>query len=143
MKIGPELKIGYYAQEHLQALDENATLLDELQKSDPVDFYSGKGFLKRFLFTDEQINNAVRFLSGGQKSRLQLAKFLSTNPDILVLDEPTNHLDLRTVLSLENFLKSYTGTLILVSHDQNLVKNVVDRIYRLIDGKLRELIDQG
>ena len=89
------------------------------------------------MFTDAQINSQVKYLSGGQKSRLQLAKFLGTNPDVLILDEPTNHLDLKTVISLEKFLMEYTGTLVLVSHDRELVEKVVDKIYLLNDGQLQ------
>ena len=129
--IGPGLKIGYYAQEHLEALDPNATMIEEIQKAVPLHHYDAIAYLKKFLFTPNQIKLEVRFLSGGQKSRLQLAKFLATNPDILVLDEPTNHLDLKTVLALENFLINYETTLILVSHDQELVENVTDTIYSL------------
>jgi len=134
--FGAELKIGYYAQEHLQALNEHDTMIGELQKTKDVPHYDAIAYLKRFLFTKDQIVSDVRFLSGGQKSRLQLAKFLSTSPDILILDEPTNHLDLKTVLALENFLKDYQGTLILVSHDRELVTNVVYKTYDLRDGKL-------
>lgn len=136
-RIGPALKLGYYAQEHLQALDEHSNLVDELQKSAPFTHYDAISYLKKFLFHENQIKMEVRFLSGGQKSRLQLAKFLATNPDILILDEPTNHLDLKTVLALENFLKDYPGALILVSHDRQLVDNVVDTVYELKDGKLK------
>lgn len=136
-RIGPGLKLGYYAQEHLQALDEHSNLIDELQKSAPFAHYDAISCLKKFLFHENQIKMEVRFLSGGQKSRLQLAKFLATNPDILVLDEPSNHLDLKTVLALENFLKDYPGALILVSHDRELVANVVNTVYELKDGKLK------
>jgi len=110
----------------------------ELQKANPKSYYDAVAYLKRFLFTTDQIKSRVRFLSGGQKSRLQLAKFLSTNPDILVLDEPANHLDLKTVLALEIFLKDYEGTLILVSHDRELVKNVTNKRFVLRGGKLHE-----
>jgi ATPase subunit of ABC transporter with duplicated ATPase domains len=65
-----------------------------------------------------------------------LAKFLGTSPDILILDEPTNHLDLKTVLALENFLLDYSGTLVLVSHDRELVERVTNKVYRLAEGKL-------
>lgn len=138
VRIGDGLKLGYYVQEHLEALDENLNLVDELQKSKPLPHYDAIAYLKKFLFTDDQIRSEIRFLSGGQKSRLQLAKFLATDPDILVLDEPTNHLDLKTVLALENFLKEYLGTLILVSHDRELVKNVVEITYELKDGRLTQ-----
>lgn len=136
--LGPNLIIGNYTQDHLDSLDENATPAQELQKSVNVEWYKGIGYLKRFMFSDSQINSAVKYLSGGQKSRLQLAKFLGTNPDVLILDEPTNHLDLKTVIALEQFLAEYPGTLILVSHDRELVEKVVDKIYLLADGKLEE-----
>lgn len=137
VNIGPGLKLGYYAQEHLEILDEHATLVEEMQKSAPLAYYDAVGYLKKFLFDKNQARQEVRLLSGGQKSRLQLAKFLATNPDILVLDEPTNHLDLKTVVALERFLVDYSGTLILVSHDRELVGKVVDTVYQLQAGSLK------
>lgn len=136
IRVGNGLKIGYYAQEHLQALDENSSMIEELQKSWAFAWFDAIAYLKKFMFTQEQAQMAVKWLSGGQKSRLQLAKFLATKPDILVLDEPTNHLDLKTVIALERFLKDYSGTLVLVSHDRTLVKNVVDKVYELDGGRL-------
>ena len=135
--LGPGLKIGNYTQDHLDSLDENATLVDELQKSVHIDYHRAEGYLKKFMFSERQIKSEVKYLSGGQKSRLQLAKFLGTNPDVLILDEPTNHLDLKTVIALEQFLIDYPGTLILVSHDRELVEKVVDKIYLLNDGQLQ------
>lgn len=138
--IGPDLQLGYYDQDHQSALNEHETLVGELQKSHPFTHYEAIAYLKRFLFTRNQAVSEVRFLSGGQKSRLQLAKFLSRNPQILVLDEPTNHLDIKTVTSLENYLKDdFTGTLILVSHDRQLISAVVDRQYTLSRGQLTEV----
>lgn len=134
--LGPNLKVGYYTQEHLQALEENATLIDEIQKVMPIDWYKAKAYLQKFMFTKNQIMSQVKYLSGGQKSRLQLAKFLGTNPDVLILDEPTNHLDLKTVLALEKFLLEYPGTLILVSHDRELVEKVTNTVFVLENGKL-------
>ena len=134
--LGPGLKIGYYTQDHLASLDENATLVEEAQKGVGIDQYRAVGYLKKFLFTDAQIRSQVKYLSGGQKSRLQLAKFLGTAPDVLILDEPTNHLDLKTVLALEKFLMEYPGAVVLVSHDLELVEKVTDKTYSLADGKL-------
>ncbi len=139
VQIGSGLRIGYYAQDHLAALDEQLSPLEELQKSKGIYHYDGIAYLKKFLFSAAQIGQPIKLLSGGQKSRLQLAKFLATNPDILVLDEPTNHLDLRTVLALERFLQTYEGTLLLVSHDQHLVRACVQRQMRLNNGLLHEV----
>lgn len=136
--LGPGLKIGNYTQDHLDSLDENATLVDELQKSVHIDYHRAEGYLKKFMFSERQIKSEVKYLSGGQKSRLQLAKFLGTNPDVLILDEPTNHLDLKTVIALEQFLIEYPGTLVLVSHDRELVEKVCDKNYILADGILKE-----
>lgn len=134
--LGPNLKIGYYTQDHLQALDEKNNLVDEIQRSVSIDHFAAGAYLKRFMFSEAQINSQVKYLSGGQKSRLQLAKFLATNPEVLILDEPTNHLDLKTVIALEKFLIDYQGALILVSHDQELVERVVEKNYLLREGKL-------
>ena len=136
VRIGDGLRLGYYSQEHVAALDDQARMVDELQKSAPYPWFEAIGYLKKFMFSEEQAKMQVKWLSGGQKSRLQLAKFLATNPDVLVLDEPTNHLDLKTVVALERFLKDYPGTLILVSHDRELVDNVVDKVYKLENGRL-------
>jgi len=134
--VGTGLKLGVYTQEHLEALDEKLSLVEELRKVLPMDYFMARNYLKGFLFDHNQAEMLVKYLSGGQKSRLQLAKFLGTNPDLLILDEPTNHLDLKTVLSLENFLRDYQGTLILVSHDRELVGKTVDRVLRLEKGQL-------
>ncbi len=135
-RIGDGLKLGYYTQEHLDTLDEGATLIEELQKSRAFPWFEAVAYLKKFMFRQEMGKRKVRYLSGGQKSRLQLAKFLALNPDILLLDEPTNHLDLRTVVALENFLQTYAGTLILVSHDREFENATCNIKYLLTEGKL-------
>ena len=84
------------------------------------------------------MRSKVWTLSGGQKSRLQLALFLHTNPDLLILDEPTNHLDLKSIMALETFLKEFPGTILLVSHDRELVKNTCTKVYTISDHRLVE-----
>ena len=84
----------------------------------------------------DKMNQNGLTLSGGMKRRLMIARALIHEPKFLILDEPTNHLDLKTVLALENFLKDYEGTLVLVSHDRELVRNVVDRTYELKNGTI-------
>ena len=82
------------------------------------------------------MKSKVGLLSGGQKSRLQLALFLYTNPDIIILDEPTNHLDLKSVAALEEFLIEYEGTVLLISHDHDLLRNVCDLAYEIKNNKI-------
>lgn len=136
VKLGVGLHLGYYIQDHAEALDDSTSLIEEIRKSARFNEYQAMAFLKKFFFSEQQAKSPTKYLSGGQKSRLQLAKFLATNPEVLVLDEPTNHLDLKTVLALENFLRDYPGALVLVSHDQELVSQTVDTTYTLEQGKL-------
>ncbi len=137
VRIGDGLKLGYYTQEHLDTLDENNTMVEELQKTKAFSWFDAIAYLKRFMFSPQLIEGKVKYLSGGQKARLQLAKFLAKDPDVLLLDEPTNHLDLRTVVALEKFLQEYEGTVILVSHDREFVENVSQVKYVLSDGVLK------
>lgn len=90
-----------------------------------------KGTLKGLGFLDEDLDKSVNILSGGQKSRLSLAKLLLEKPDILLLDEPTNHLDIDAIAWLERFLKDYKGASLIISHDRYFLDNVVNRIFHL------------
>lgn len=137
-KIGPNLKIGYYSQEHEATLPPEETPLSIFSARHPLFDYEVEAVLKKFFFNKQTIRSKVWTLSGGQKSRLQLALFLYTNPDLLILDEPTNHLDLKSVLALETFLKEYQGTILLVSHDRDLVKNTCQKIFAIKNKKIEE-----
>ena len=130
-KVGPNLRVGYYSQEHSATLPPEETPLSIFANRHPLFDYEVEAILKKFFFNRQTIRSKIWTLSGGQKSRLQLALFLYTNPDLLVLDEPTNHLDLKSVLALETFLKEYEGTVLLVSHDRELVKNTCHRVYTI------------
>lgn len=92
--------------------------------------------LKYLNFSDEKINRKAKNLSGGEKKRLDLAKLLLKKPDILLLDEPTNHLDLESIEWLENYLKSYKGTLIVISHDRYFLDKIVTHIFELENSKI-------
>lgn len=98
--------------------------------------YEAAAVLRKFYFTKQTIKSKVWTLSGGQKARLQLALFLYTNPDILILDEPTNHLDLKSVAALEEFLVDYPGTILLISHDHDLLNNICDIFYEVKNKKI-------
>jgi ATP-binding cassette, subfamily F, member 3 len=135
-KIGPGLKLGYYSQDHQEALDPEITPLDAFMYKYPVYDYQAEHILGKFLFSKQTMRSKVRMLSGGQKSRLQLALFLYSNPDFLILDEPTNHLDIKSVTVLENFLKAYKGALLLISHDRQLIKNLNVDIFEIRDKQI-------
>lgn len=137
VRIGPSVRVGYYAQEH-ETLDPNRTLIEEVREVRPM--YEGEAvsFLGRFLFPYEMVRNRVRDLSGGEQSRLQLAKLVLLDVNFLLLDEPTNNLDLPSCEVLENALDDFEGAVLVISHDRYFLDRVVDRIVELKDGALVE-----
>lgn len=136
-RVGENLKVGYYSQDHLESLPQMSTPLKCFLERFPLRDYQAEEILKKFYFSKQTMNSKIYVLSGGQKARLQLALFLYTNPDVLILDEPTNHLDLKSVAALEDFLKDYEGAVLLISHDRELVTNVCDVIYEVNDRKIQ------
>lgn len=137
IKIGPSSQIGYYAQEH-ETLNYGRTLLDEIRQTAPLSEHVAVTFLQRFLYSYEQIRGRVADLSGGEKSRLQLAKLVLGKPNLLILDEPTNNLDIASIEVLEETLEEFVGTVIVISHDRYFLDKVVDRVIELRDGSLHE-----
>ena len=135
-KIGENLKVGYYSQEHLETLPKDSTPMKCFTDRFPLRDYQAEEILKKFYFSKQTAKSKIWTLSGGQKSRLQMALFLYTNPDLLILHEPTNHLDLKSVAALEEFLKEFQGTVLLISHDRDLVTNVCDLIYEIKSRKI-------
>lgn len=136
-KVGENLKVGYYSQEHEESLIPEMTPIDCFTKRFPIADYEAAAVLKKFYFSKNTIKSKIWTLSGGQKARLQLALFLYTNPDVLILDEPTNHLDLKSVAALEEFLTDYPGTVLLISHDHDLLNNVCDVAYEIKNKKIK------
>ncbi len=118
-------------------MSEYGYLLDEFTKLNGYGFKSEiRGVLKGLGFAEEDFDKTVSILSGGQKSRLALAKLLLQNPDILLLDEPTNHLDIDAISWLEKFLRDYKGSSLVISHDRYFLDNVVNRIFFMERKKL-------
>jgi len=136
-KIGPSVRTGYYAQEH-ETLDPDRTLIEEIRQVRPMYEEEAVAFLGRFLFPYRVTRNRVRDLSGGERSRLQLAKLMLDEPNFLLLDEPTNNLDLPSCEVLETALDEFEGTVLVISHDRYFLDRVVERIVELEDGRLTE-----
>jgi ATP-binding cassette subfamily F protein 3 len=138
IKIGPSNRVGYYAQEH-QTLNDwlHRTPLDYVRDLKAVSEADAVAFLLKMLFSYEQVRQPIHTLSGGERSRLQLARFMLDQPNLLLLDEPTNNLDIRSVEVLETALEDFKGAILAISHDRYFLDRVVDRIIVLKDGALR------
>ena len=131
------MRIGYYAQEH-ETLNPDKTLVEEIRQLKPMYEQQAVSFLGQFLFPYQLVRNRVDQLSGGERSRLQLAKLMLSDANFLLLDEPTNNLDLSSREVLENALDEFAGTVLVISHDRYFLDRVVDRIVEVEEGALAE-----
>ena len=135
--LGTHVGVAYYAQHQLEGLKEANTVLQEIDEVAPKWTNSQeRSLLGAFLFHGDDIDKPVRVLSGGERARLALAKMLVAPEALLCLDEPTNHLDIDSVDMLENALKNFPGTIVLISHDEHLVRAIANRVLDIRDGKL-------
>jgi len=137
VKIGPSVKMGYYAQEH-ETLDYSQTLLEAVRRARPISEQRAVAFLNRYLFMYQQVSQTIGQLSGGERSRLQLALLVLSDANFLLLDEPTNNLDIASAEVLENSLAEFEGTVLVISHDRYFLDGTVDRIVELEYGRLTE-----
>ncbi len=131
--LGHNVLVGYYAQTH-DDLNPNNTVLDEIRLATPFSEESARTFLGRFLFSGDDVYKPISALSGGERSRLALAKLTLLGANFLVLDEPTNHLDLPARQALEAVLAEYDGTLLFVSHDRYFIDALASRVWLIQDG---------
>jgi ATPase subunit of ABC transporter with duplicated ATPase domains len=132
VRLGASLKMGYFAQQSLDVLNADLTVIEQLQNDFPQD---GLGSLRSlagaFQFSGDDTDKKIRSLSGGEKSRLAMARMLYDPPNFLILDEPTNHLDLATKEMLVEALKEFEGTMIFVSHDRMFLRGLGTRVLEL------------
>ena len=137
--LGHNVSLGYYAQNQEDLLDPSVTVFDTLDRIAVGDIRSRlRDLLAQFLFRGEDIDKRVGVLSGGERARLGMARLMLQNHNLLALDEPTNHMDIKSKDILKQALKSYDGTLIVVSHDRDFLDGLVDKLYEFRDGKVRE-----
>jgi len=133
--LGQSVKVGYYSQ-GLDDLDEEQTVLESFLHIKNMPFEDARSYLARFLFQGQDVFRAVGACSGGEKSRLALARLLITEPNLLVLDEPTTHFDIPSREALEHVLMTYPGTILMVSHDRHLVALLAETLLVTGDGKV-------
>ena len=142
--VGQTLNIGYFSQ-HMDAIDPNIRVIDYIkEEASVIDTLDGKidakTLLDRFLFTDELQYSKVKMLSGREKRRLQLVRVLIKNPNILLFDEPTNDLDLYTLEILEDYLLSFKGPILVVSHDRYFLDKICNKLFVFNGGYIEESI---
>jgi ATP-binding cassette, subfamily F, member 3 len=136
-KVGPSIQFGYFSQNSLDVLDPKKTILQEVESRVPN---ATMGFIKSllgsFLFSGEEVEKKISVLSGGEKSRVILACILSHPVNLLVLDEPTNHLDIKSREVLLNAIKTFPGTVMMVSHDRYFLKEITTKVFEIDKNQL-------
>lgn len=137
IKIGPSISIGHYAQEH-ETLDFNQTVVDAVRYAGEMSESRAAAFLLHYLFTYKQVSQKIGELSGGERSRLQLALVVLSSANFLLLDEPTNNLDIASAEVLEGALEEFEGTALVISHDRYFLDRTVERLLVIEDGQLVE-----
>lgn len=139
MKLGHNVKIGYYAQNQANLLDEELTVFDTIDRIAVGEIRTKiRNILGGFMFSGDDVEKKVKVLSGGERSRLAMIKLMLEPVNLLVLDEPTNHLDMRSKEILKQALVDYDGTVIVVSHDREFLDGLVNCVYEFRDKKIRQ-----
>ena len=137
--LGRNVAVGYHRQ-GLDDLDRDSTVLDSLLDAKEMSFGEARSYLARFLFQGEDVFRQVGSCSGGERSRLALARLLVTQPNLLILDEPTTHLDIPSREALEQVLLSYEGTLLFVSHDRQFASLLAQELWVVEEGELHQFL---
>ncbi|MFT6792676.1 MAG: ATP-binding cassette subfamily F protein 3 [Rubritalea sp.] len=135
VEVGYATKMGYFSQHRALSMNESNTVLDEVMSSNAeLREDEARSILGSFLFRKNDVMKRIRVLSGGEKSRLNLVKFLVDPPNLLLMDEPTTHLDILSIEALVSALKQYAGTLVFISHDVHFIRNLAETTLHVNDG---------
>ncbi|GAB3960938.1 ABC-F family ATP-binding cassette domain-containing protein [Spirosoma harenae] len=138
-QLGHNVSFSFYAQHQLESLNVEDSLLEELKQANPTKTEGElRGVLGCFLFSNDEVFKKIKVLSGGEKSRVALAKVLLSQANFLLLDEPTNHLDMQSVNILIQALEQYEGTYVVVSHDRYFVSQIANKIWYIEDEQIKE-----
>jgi len=141
LKFGHNVQLAYYAQDQAEMLDGNKTVFETIDDEATGDMRTQvRNLLGGFLFSGEDIDKKVKVLSGGEKSRLSLAKLMLKPSNLLILDEPTNHLDMRSKDILKSALLQYEGTLIIVSHDRDFLQGLSNKVFEFRNMGVQEYL---
>lgn len=139
LTVGHNVQIGYFAQNQAQLLDGEITVFDTIDRVAKGDMrLKIRDILGAFMFGGEASEKKVKFLSGGERTRLAMIKLLLEPVNCLILDEPTNHLDMRSKDVLKDAIRDFEGTVILVSHDREFLDGLVEKVYEFGEGKVKE-----
>jgi len=139
VRMGPSVRMGYYAQEH-ETLNPDQTLLQAVRAAASITEEGAVSFLRKYLFSYRQSSQRIGLLSGGERSRLQLALLVLSGANFLLLDEPTNNLDITSAEVLEDALADFEGTVLVISHDRYFLDQTINRLVELKDGRLTEYL---
>jgi ATP-binding cassette subfamily F protein 3 len=135
IRLGSGVKVGYYAQHHGDTLDLGATVAEVVQRANPTaPLARVRSILGAFMFSGDDVDKPVKVLSGGERSRVALARLLVNPGNLILMDEPTNHLDLESADALARSLTTFDGTLVFVSHSRALIRTLATRIWNVEDG---------
>ncbi|MBQ3247055.1 MAG: ABC-F family ATP-binding cassette domain-containing protein [Alistipes sp.] len=141
IRIGANVSIGYYAQNQDDLMNGEFTVYDTLDRVAVGDIRTRlRDILGAFLFRGEDVDKKVKVLSGGERSRLAMARMMLEPHNLLVLDEPTNHMDMRSKDILKSAIQKFDGTVVVVSHDREFLDGMVDKVYEFRDGGVREYL---
>lgn len=136
-KLGTNVKLGYFSQHRADTLDPDCSVLEELKRVAPeLREDEARSILGSFLFKREDVHKKCRVLSGGEKSRVNLVKFLVDPPNLLLMDEPTTHLDIWAIEGLILALQKFEGTLVFISHDVHFIRSLATKVLHITEGKV-------